>query len=223
MTLTGAFRGVVALDGPAGTGKSTVARELARRLGARYLDTGAMYRAATWAVLRAGVDPADAGGVTDVVRRSRIRIGDSPEDPAVVTVDGIDVGPQIRDAEVTGAVSAVSAVPTVRTILIAQQRAVIGAGGIVVEGRDIGAVVAPDADVKAYLTATADVRAGRRGREQGSSGRDAAAAIDRRDSRDSQINPFRPAPGAVEIDTTELSVADVVERLVALSVQGASS
>jgi cytidylate kinase len=216
------FDGVVALDGPSGTGKSTVARRLAQRLGARYLDTGAMYRAATVAVLRAGVDPNDAGAVVDVVASSRIDIGTDPAAPSV-SVDGDRVDDAIRSADVTAAVSAVSAVPEVRTRMVTQQRRLIGAGGIVVEGRDIGSVVWPAARPKVFLTASAEIRARRRAGELGPQADvDAVAAdIARRDGLDSSraTSPLAKADDAVELDTTDLDIDTVVERLVSMTLE----
>jgi cytidylate kinase len=216
------FDGVVALDGPSGTGKSTVARRLAQRLGARYLDTGAMYRAATVAVLRAGVDPNDAGAVVDVVASSRIDIGTDPAAPSV-SVDGDRVDDAIRSADVTAAVSAVSAVPEVRTRMVTQQRRLIGAGGIVVEGRDIGSVVWPAARPKVFLTASAEIRARRRAGELGPQADvDAVAAdIARRDGLDSSraTSPLAKADDAVELDTTDLDIDAVVERLVSMTLE----
>ncbi|HEU5271495.1 MAG TPA: (d)CMP kinase, partial [Jatrophihabitans sp.] len=139
------FTGVVALDGPAGTGKSTVAQRLAGRLGVHYLDTGAMYRAATVAVLRAGVDPGDADAVAGVVAASRIEVSLDPADQRT-TLDGADVSAQIRSPQTTAAVSAVSAVGRVRELLVQQQRELIRRGPTVAEGRDIGLVVWPDAE-----------------------------------------------------------------------------
>ncbi|WP_433270596.1 (d)CMP kinase [Actinosynnema sp. CS-041913] len=223
----GELRGVVALDGPSGTGKSSVARRLAATLGARYLDTGAMYRAITLAVLRAGVDPADAEHVTEVARAVRLEQGSEP-DRSTTTLDGADVGAEIRGPEVTLAVSPVSAVPQVRELLVAQQRAIIAAaladaGGIVVEGRDIGTVVAPDAELKVYLTADAQARAQRRARQDNASGRastvDATLAdVRRRDAYDSSraVSPLRPAEDAVELDTTSLDLAGTLAALVDL-------
>jgi cytidylate kinase len=206
---------VVAVDGPSGSGKSTVSRRLASALGARYLDTGAMYRAVTWAVLRSGVDPADAESVTKVAREVELRIGVDPEAPSV-TADGIAVDREIRGPEVTAAVSAVAAVPTVREILVAQQRAIIEAAGrIVVEGRDIGSVVAPDADLKVYLTASPEARAQRRSMENAADLAATAADLARRDRLDSTraADPLRQAPDAVVLDTTELGVDEVVAQL----------
>ena len=211
------YRGVVALDGPSGTGKSTVARKLAQRLGARYLDTGAMYRAATLAVLRAGADPNDPDVVAKVVAQCDIAVSTDPVRPAV-TLDGEPVDAQIRAADVTQAVSAVSAVPQVRTQLVAAQRVLIGDGSIVVEGRDIGSVVWPQAESRVYLTASAETRARRRAGDLGPTTDVTAVAadIDRRDRLDSAraVSPLRKPDGAIELDTTELDIDKVVERLV---------
>ncbi|MBO0848434.1 MAG: (d)CMP kinase [Pseudonocardia sp.] len=220
------LRGVVALDGPSGTGKSTVARRLADRLGARYLDTGAMYRAATLAVLRAGLDPASAAAIPVAVA-ARIEVGCDPALP-VVRLGGEDVATQIRSEAVTSAVSAVSARPEVRARLVEQQRRAVAdaraAGfGIVVEGRDIGTVVAPDAPLKVYLTASDEVRASRRDNEDRRAGRggDLAStlvAVRRRDSLDSgrAASPLRPAEDAVTLDTSELDVTGVLSALLEL-------
>jgi cytidylate kinase len=214
------FAGVVALDGPSGTGKSTVARRLAARLGARYLDTGAMYRAVTLAVLRAGVAPDDAAAVTAVASRVDLEVGTDPEHP-LVRLDGADVAAEIRSAPVTAAVSAVSAVAEVRRLMVARQRALIGDGGIVVEGRDIGTVVCPDARPKVYLTASPRVRAERRAGELGpGTDLDAVAAdIERRDRLDSSrpTSPLQRADDAIELDTTGLDIDAVVDQLVALT------
>jgi CMP/dCMP kinase len=212
------FDGVVALDGPSGTGKSTVARRLAERLGARYLDTGAMYRAATLAVLRSGRDLGDPEAVLDVVERVEIVIATVSDEPSV-RLDGELVDAEIRSAAVTAAVSAVSAVPAVRTRLVAAQRELIGAGeGIVVEGRDIGTVVWPSARPKVFLTASPQARAQRRAGELGAQADLAAVAadIDRRDRADSTrlTSPLIRADDAVVLDTTELNVDSVVNRLI---------
>jgi len=208
----------VALDGPSGTGKSTVARRLASRLGARYLDTGAMYRAATVAVLRKGVDLNDGVAITTVVEGARIEISTDPE-RAGITLDGEAVDREIRSAETTAAVSAVSAVPAVRAMLVDAQRALIGDGGIVVEGRDIGSVVWPTARPKVYLTASPEARARRRAGEVGGDVAAVAADIARRDNLDSSraASPLTQVPDAVELDTTDLGIDDVVERLVELA------
>jgi len=206
---------VVAVDGPSGSGKSTVSRRLATALGARYLDTGAMYRAVTWAVLQAGVDPGDAAEVASVCSRVSLDIGTDPTAP-YTKVDGISVDGPIRGVEVTAAVSAVSAVPAVRAELVARQRQIIAAvGRIVVEGRDIGTVVAPDADLKVYLTASVDERARRRSGENMVDVDATAADLRRRDQFDSTraADPLRRAPDAVELDTTRLGIDEVVSRL----------
>ncbi|MEV0942229.1 (d)CMP kinase [Micromonospora wenchangensis] len=210
-----AGRCVVAVDGPSGSGKSTVSRRLAAGLGARYLDTGAMYRAITWAVLRSGVDLTDAAAVGKVAEEVELRIGTDPQGYAV-TVDGVNVDREIRGPEVTGAVSAVAAVPAVRALLVARQRELINhAGRIVVEGRDIGAVVAPDADLKVYLTASEAARARRRSAEDAVDVAATAADLARRDRLDSTrtVDPLRQSADAVELDTTELGIDEVVDRL----------
>lgn len=220
----GELRGVVAMDGPSGTGKSTVAKRLAAELGARYLDTGAMYRAVTLAVLRAGADPGDADAVAAVAEGAELVSGTDPTHPTI-TLDGVDVAAEIRGQEVTGAVSAVSAEPRVRRLLVAAQQQVIaealaGPGGIVVEGRDIGTVVAPGAALKVYLTATAQARAERRTRQDVRAGRSSTVdatreAVERRDALDSgrADSPLRPAADAITVDTTTMDVMAVLARL----------
>ena len=215
------LRGVIAIDGPSGTGKSTVARRLAFDLNAGYLDTGAMYRAVTLAALRAGVAPEDAA---TVLPRLRLTVGTDPAESTVL-LDGEDVAAEIRGPAVTLAVSPVSALPAVREYLVARQRRLIGqvldeVGGVVVEGRDIGTVVAPDAGLKVYLTAAADARARRRTAQDGAAGRrstlDATLAdVTRRDAHDSgrAASPLRRADDAVELDTTALDVDGVLRRL----------
>jgi cytidylate kinase len=217
------FRGQVTLDGPSGTGKSSVARAVAARLGAAYLDTGAMYRAATVAVLDAGVDPEDAEAVARAVAGTRIEVG-TAADIELVQVDGIDVATRIRGAEVTRAVSAVSAVPAVRRQLVDQQRSLVAtAEAVVVEGRDIGTVVLPDATVKIYLTAAPEARAARRALQLGITepAEVAALAADlrRRDEYDSsrEDSPLRPAADAVVVDSTDLEQEQTVARVVELA------
>jgi cytidylate kinase len=210
------FTGVVAVDGPSGTGKSTVSRGLATALGARFLDTGAMYRAVTVAVLRAGVSPSDATAVERVLAESRLEPVTDPLAPSI-RLDGDAVDAEIRTPEVTAAVSAVAAVPAVRTVLIAQQREIIGAGGIVVEGRDITTVVAPDAAVRVLLTASEEARAARRGAETGTAAETEVEALRRRDTLDSQTTRFlTAAPGVDVVDTTEMDRDGVVAHLLAL-------
>ena len=209
---------VVAVDGPSGSGKSTISRRLALSLHARYLDTGAMYRAVTWAVLRDGVDPDDPAAVYAVARRIRLSIGTDAR-RSLVEVDGTPVDRPIRGPEVTQSVSAVASVPEVRALLVAEQRRIIaGAVRIVVEGRDIGTVVAPDADLKIYLTASADERARRRSAETATAFAATAADLARRDAIDSgrTVDPLRPAEDAVIFDTTNLDIDEVVARLAAL-------
>jgi cytidylate kinase len=207
----------VAMDGPSGTGKSTVSRRLALALGARYLDTGAMYRAATLTVLRRGVDLADGDAVAAAVAQSNIEISTDPQ-RAAIALDGTPVDAEIRSGPVTAAVSAVSAVPAVRSRLVHAQRALIGSGGMVVEGRDIASVVWPAAVPKIYLTASAATRARRRAGELGpGTSLDAVAAdIERRDRLDSTRadSPLAKVDDAVEIDTTHLEIDEVVKRLV---------
>ncbi|MCU1668489.1 MAG: Cytidylate kinase [Blastococcus sp.] len=217
------FRGQISLDGPSGTGKSSVARAVAARLGASYLDTGAMYRAATVAVLDAGVDPEDADAVARVVAAARIEVG-TTAGTELVRVDGVDVAKRIRGAEVTRVVSPVSAVPAVRRQLVDQQRSLVAeADAVVVEGRDIGTVVLPEATLKIYLTAAPEVRAQRRAGQLGI--RDAAEVAEltkdlrRRDEYDSSRadSPLRPAADAVIVDSTKLDRRAVVDRVVALA------
>jgi CMP/dCMP kinase len=214
----GDLRGVVALDGPSGTGKSTVARRLASTLRSGYLDTGAMYRAVTWAVLQAGVDLSDTDSIIKVAQETDLSIGTDPEAPHF-EANGVDVDAAIRGPEVTGAVSAVAAIPQVRAMLVQFQQDIIsGAPRIVVEGRDIATVVAPDADLKVYLTASADARARRRSLETAASLDDTHADLTRRDTLDSTraADPLRQAPDAVELDTTAMGIDEVVAQLRAM-------
>jgi cytidylate kinase len=208
-------RCVVAVDGPSGSGKSTVSRRLATALGARYLDTGAMYRAVTWAVLHDGLDPADVDAVVKLADNITLSIGTDPQAPHFA-VDDTPVDGPIRGPEVTAAVSAVSAIPAVRTRLVAQQREIIEAAGrIVVEGRDIGAVVAPDADLKVYLTASESERGRRRSGENGAGLAETVADLARRDRYDSSrtASPLRRADDAVVLDSTTMDIDEVVEKL----------
>jgi CMP/dCMP kinase len=220
----GELRGVIALDGPSGTGKSTVARRLATVLGAGYLDTGAMYRTVTLAVLRAGVDPLDEEAVARLAERVLLRIGTDPLHQDVALGEE-NVGAEIRGQAVTLAVSAVSAVPRVRELLKTQQQELIAGacesfGGIVVEGRDIGTAIAPDADLKVFLTASSDARAQRRTSQDAAEGRSSTLDatkqdVERRDRLDSSraASPLQPADDAVWLDTTHLDIAGVLDRI----------
>ena len=214
---------VIAVDGTSGSGKSSTSRGVAERLGLRYLDTGAMFRAMTWWLLREGVDVRDGEAVAAVAGRPGIESGTDPAAPTI-TVDGHDVSVEIRGADVTAAVSPVSAVPEVRARLLDLQRAVIGDGGIVVEGRDIGSVVWPQAEVKVYLSADPDARAERRAAEEG--GTDLARtqqSLLERDRIDSgrATAPLTMADGAVHVDSTHLTLDEVIATIVALAAPAA--
>jgi CMP/dCMP kinase len=214
---------VIAMDGPAGSGKSTVARRVATELGLRYLDTGAMYRALTWWLQSNAVDLTDTAAVLARMAEPRIAVGTDPAAPQV-TVDGQDVAADIRTREVSNSVSTVAAIPQVRQLLIGMQRDIIAAAvadgaGIVAEGRDIGTVVAPDAAVKVYLTANEDVRAERRSADLAA---DPTATVDitrreqaLRDRRDAAQMVM--ADDAIKIDTSGLSPDEVVSHVVAMA------
>jgi cytidylate kinase len=207
---------VIAIDGPAGSGKSTVARGVAERLGLEYLDTGAMYRAVTFAALRRGVDPADAGPTAELARSIEMDVSVDG-----VQVDGVDATIEIRGPEVTRAVSIVAANPAVRDELRRRQRDwAIERGGGVLEGRDIGTVVFPDATLKVFLTARPDVRAERRAAEVTQLDYETVAAdLARRDALDQgrADSPLKMADDAVEIDTSEMSVEQIIAELVGMA------
>jgi CMP/dCMP kinase len=219
---------VIAIDGTAGSGKSSASRGVATRLGLRYLDTGAMYRAMTWQMLLDGIDVFDPKAVAERAETVQIEAGTDAASPTI-QLGGQSVSREIRTGEVNAAVSPVSAVPRVRTLLVEQQRGLIGAGGIVVEGRDIGTVVAPDADLKVYLTADPTARARRRSAEmeEGTSrGLDKVEAdLRRRDDYDSTraTAPLSVAPDAVHLDSTELTLEQVIDTLVDLARERASA
>ncbi|MEY4605765.1 MAG: cytidylate kinase [Actinomycetota bacterium] len=205
---------VIAIDGPAGAGKSTIARALAARLGLQYLDTGAMYRAVTVAAARRGIEPSDVDRVALLAREVDIEVVDGR-----VSVDGIDATDAIRSAETTAAVSAVAANSGVRAELRARQREwAVERGGGVVEGRDIGSVVFPDADLKLFLTASPRTRAERRVAESGGDVDEIERAIARRDHLDStrDDSPLTEASGSVVVDTTGLGIDEVLERIIGL-------
>jgi len=212
---------VVAIDGPAGTGKSTVSRGLARELGARYLDTGCMYRIVTLAVLRAGADLNDPAAIAAV--DAPMSVGFDPDDSRAY-LGSEDVSAEIRGDAVTAAVSAVSAVPAVRARLVTRQQELAAeAGSVVVEGRDIGTVVLTGADVKIFLTASAEVRAQRRNDQNIAAGLGddyprVLADVQRRDELDSTraASPLRPAADAVIVDTGDMTQAEVVAHLAEL-------
>lgn len=203
---------VIAIDGPAGSGKSTVARALAERLGLEYLDTGAMYRSVTFACLRRGVDPAETDAVAKLADRVEIEVG-----PDGVRVDGVDATIEIRGPEVSRAVSVVAANPQVRAEMVRRQREwVAKRGGGVLEGRDIGTVVFPDAELKVYLTADPEVRAQRRSKEVTDLDYETVAAdLARRDALDDRTTPLVGADDAVVIDTTERTVEEIVDEVIA--------
>jgi CMP/dCMP kinase len=216
---------VIAVDGPAGSGKSSAARGVAVALGLRYLDTGAMYRAVTWWLLEHGIDPADADQVTALLPEISLTIG-TDTGAQLVRVGGTDVTAQIRARRVSNAVSAVASIPQVRSHLIARQRALIAEAaasgpGIVAEGRDIGTVVAPDAAVKVFLTASEQVRAERRAAElTGLPGQLAAPDLTLREQarRDRKDAPqTQRAADAVEIDATDLALDQVIDAIVRLT------
>ena len=221
---------VIAVDGPAGTGKSSVSRGLARTLRARYLDTGAMYRIVTLAVLRAGVDLADTPAIESAATDVPLSVGYDPDEDRAY-LDAEDVSSEIRGDAVTKAVSAVSAVPAVRARLVGLQRELAaGPGSVVVEGRDIGTVVLPDADVKIFLTASAEERARRRNEQNVAAGlgndyEGVLADVKRRDHLDSTrtVSPLRAADDALVVDTSDMSESEVIAHLVELVEQRAGA
>ena len=217
---------LLAIDGPSGTGKSTVSRRIAQYAGARYLDTGAMYRVATLHVLKAGIDPADPAASEAIIEATSqlpLQVNEDPQSTEVL-LDGEDVSADIRGPEVTAHVSAVAAIPEVRTNLVELQRDLAAAAGrCVVEGRDIGTVVLPDAPVKVYMTASAEVRAQRRFDQDTAAGREVSyeavlADVQRRDEADStrETSPLRPAEDATILDTGEMSIEEVIEAIAGL-------
>ena len=202
---------VVAIDGPAGAGKSTVARALAERLGFRYTDTGAMYRALTWLAMKRGLDLGDAEALAQLARDQTVLFAEGDR----VWIGGTDVTASIRSDRVDRMVPVVARHPAVREVMRDRQRELGRDGNVVIEGRDIGTVVAPGAEVKVYLVADREVRARRRVAERPGIGEDALATdLRKRDAKDA--DRMQPAPDAIEIDTTSLEVEDVVDRIESL-------
>ncbi|MGW2641452.1 (d)CMP kinase [Streptomyces sp. NPDC001348] len=211
---------IVAIDGPAGTGKSSTSKAVAAQLGLSYLDTGAQYRAITWWMVNNGIDLDDPSAIAAVAGKPEIISGTDPANPTI-SVDGVDVAGPIRTQEVSSKVSAVSAVPEVRARITELQRSLAASAetGIVVEGRDIGTTVLPDADLKIFLTASPEARAARRSGElKGSDVHATREALIKRDAADSsrKASPLAKADDAVEVDTTELTLAQVIECVVTL-------
>lgn len=214
-------RPVVAIDGPAGVGKSTVARRVAERLGCLYIDTGAMYRAVTLKALREGIPVTDEEALTRAARKAVIDLADDGGRPAVF-LDGQDVTAPIRLPEVEANVSRVAAVAGVREAMVSRQRALAGGGGVVLDGRDAGTYIVPDAERKFFLTATPSARADRRYRQLLQGGRAVSAEgvrrdLEERDRLDCErpVAPLRPADDAIVIDTTDLAPDEVVDTIVA--------
>lgn len=211
---------IVAIDGPSGTGKSSTSKAVATQLGLSYLDTGAQYRAITWWMVNNGIDITDPSAIAAAAGKPDIVSGTDPSAPAI-TVDGTDVAGPIRTQEVTSKVSAVSAVPEVRARITELQRSIAAAAenGIVVEGRDIGTTVLPDADLKIFLTASPEARAARRSGElKGSDIHTTREALLKRDAADSsrKTSPLAKADDAVEVDTSDLTLQQVIECVVTL-------
>ena len=209
---------IIAIDGPSGAGKGTISRTLAETLGYRHVDTGAMYRAVGWKAAHEGVPLDDEAAVSALAQRANLVV-----EGGVVTIDGHDVTRAIRTPEIDRAATAVARLPKVREVLVARQRTLGAEGGVVMEGRDIGTVVFPNADVKIYLDASAEERARRRAADTAHSGSQAgqaavAAAIDARDKADTTrtISPLAIAPDAVHIDTTGMPIGSVVDQVMGL-------
>ncbi len=214
----------IAIDGPAVSGKSSVGKAFAERIGYRFLDTGLMYRAATWDAVQNGVDVSDSAAVAQAVERMGFSVENSDSGNNLIVINGVDVTRHLHSIEVDDSVSSVAAVGRVREIMVAEQRRLAGEGDIVMVGRDIGSVVLPDAPLKIYLTATARTRAIRRHRDFINEGTEVELEVilksmEQRDLVDSsrENSPLRPADDALIVDTDELSFDQVVDRLLELS------
>ncbi|MEX3610222.1 (d)CMP kinase [Rothia sp. LK2588] len=210
---------VIAIDGPSGSGKSSVSQAVARHFGLQYLDTGAMYRALTWHVLNEGIDLTDASAIVSAAQDFPLHIGTSP-DREEITVNGVDVAEDIRSPRISESVSAVASVPEVRQLLIDLQRQFIAAApkGMVAEGRDITTVVAPDADARVLLTASEEIRMARRGLQLGGTQDQAALQnqVAERDKRDSKVNNFtEAAEGVTLVDSSELDFQQTIDAVIA--------
>ncbi len=223
MPMSGNNRITIAIDGPAASGKSTTARRVARELGYTYIDTGAMYRAVTLKAVRKGIPVEDRRGVAGVAQEIQIEFGKN-NDRTVIFVDGEDVSEEIRTPEIDREISPVAANPEVREILVKKQQEMGRQGGVVLDGRDIGTVVFPHAELKIFMLASVEERASRRKKELEQKGipvdRDKVIAdIRRRDAADMKRShgPLKKAPDAVEIDTTRLTIEDQVQRILALA------
>ncbi|MBA4311760.1 MAG: (d)CMP kinase [Chlorobiaceae bacterium] len=211
---------VIAIDGPAASGKSTTSKLVAERLGYLYIDTGAMYRAITWKVIRNKIDLEETDIIGELAERTSVRL-EKANDEIKVFLDGEDVSKEIRTQEVTGAVSAVSAIEKVRTVMVREQRKIGECGGVVVDGRDIGTVVFPNADVKIFMIADVEERARRRQKELERAGAtvDLSKLVEEivtRDKKDSgrNISPLRKADDAIALDTTDLTIDEQVDFIV---------
>jgi len=217
---------IVAIDGPAGSGKSTVSKRVAKKLSLLYLDTGAMYRALTLKVMRNNVDSEDASSIIKIACKAEINLTLQPGEDIKVFLDGEDISGAIRTPEVTEEVQYIARIPEVRERMVQMQRRIAGRSGAVVEGRDIGTVVLPDARFKFYLDATEDERAGRRFKELKEMGIDVKlneikSDVQKRDASDMsrKVAPLKKAEGAIYIDTTGMSIEEVVEKIISYITQ----